>query len=282
VASWILRKGALRRLRSGMRMTVQTLAAQSKVGERTLLRWESKHPPTSLQDGCVRNVASKLKVWDETESRFRSGRPEDFADWSDDLESRTSKPRRVPAEPLMDDDSGGPREGTLARRADIERELGRHAEVITLPSGTYPLVVLEMFKECSARYAELASEMFALSGELKDYRAIPQQAATLLKAERGRGAASFYILRNIRGTTRDGKTKSTAFYATVFAPKGAHGKQLIRCQKEKLPVTVLARIVVAEPDGDWKGFTIFEKEQRHWSWAFVVDEVVPALPSNSA
>ncbi|MGZ6235499.1 MAG: hypothetical protein ACXWNH_19420 [Vulcanimicrobiaceae bacterium] len=190
--------------------------------------------------------------------------------------------RCVPAAPLMEDDSAGPREGTLVRRADIERELGRHAEVLTLPSGTYPLVGLEMFKECSARYAELASEMFALSGELKDYKAIPQLAANLLKAERGRGAASFYILRNIRGTTRDGKSKSTAFYATVFAPKGVHGKQLIRCQKEKLPVTVLARIVVAEPDGEWKGFTIIEKKQRHWSWAFIVDDVVASTPSTNS
>jgi hypothetical protein len=140
-----------------------------------------------------------------------------------------------------------------------------------------------MFKECGARYAELASEAFALSGQLKDYKAIPLQAASLLKAERGRGAASFYILRNIGGTTRDGKAKSTAFYATVFAPKGAHGKQLIRCQKEKIAVTVLARIVVAEPNGDWKGFNIFEKEQRYWSWAFVVDDVIaPAPTPNSA
>jgi hypothetical protein len=71
-------------------------------------------------------------------------------------------------------------------------------------------------------------------------------------------------------------------FPTVFAPKGEHGKQLMRCHREAVEVMLRVHLVVAERNGlagdeRWEGFIFFETgKPKPRSWAFVVDALEEA------
>jgi hypothetical protein len=168
----------------------------------------------------------------------------------------------------------------LTANAEIERAIGRHRDTVTLPSGSYPLVGVDWMQEIEGRYAEFLDQTFAACGLITDQRPIPTKAAVRLDAEQGRGAGCFKIERTATGTDANGNRQSVSVFPTVFAPKGDHGKQLMTCHRERVPVTVLRHLKVDERNGlkgedRWEGYFSFEAgKPKPRSWAFVVDEVI--------
>jgi hypothetical protein len=170
----------------------------------------------------------------------------------------------------------------LTTNAERERNIGRHRDVVELPSGTYPLIGCDWLQELENQFADHAGKTFAVAGMVGDQKPIPAKAAAVLDADVGRGAAYFKIVRTASGIGPDEQQDSVPLFPTVFATRGEHGKTLSRCLKEKLPVTVLVHIVTTqrkvESSADrWEGFFFFEVGRPSPKlWALVVDEVIVA------
>ena len=193
------------------------------------------------------------------------------------------RPRGAPQAPVSveSEPSGLELQRPLTSNAEVERAIGRHADVVTLPTGTYPLVGCDWLHELETQYAEYVGKTFAVVGLVRDTRPIPQRAVTVLNAESGRGATYVKIGRIASGRDSHGGSHHIDVWPTVFAPKGEHGKALLAAHREKLLVTVLVRIVIAERkvgatrDDTWEGFFWYEKgKPSPKPWAFVSDEVI--------
>jgi hypothetical protein len=160
-----------------------------------------------------------------------------------------------------------PRAGTLSRRAQRERELGRDGAIVETRAGRLELLGPTLLKRCHAACAAVDGQRFAIGGVVQDYEALPARAAAMLGVPVGHGAR-FLLARNV--------ARGVPFYATVFTRRLAHTQALVAAGESRARALVVARVVVAEATGahaDWKGFFIFEKRPKPHPFAFVVDEI---------
>ena len=247
--TWVPIPQAVRKLREAAKLEQRELAKKSGITERAIRLLESKRAPKTMYAATVKALAGSLKC-----------APEDLATWV---------PRRRGND--VDDEIQSvialPPASTLARRAQREQELGRDYETLTTTSGQYALLGPTLLKRCHAACATVENELFAVSGLIKDYDSLPARAATVLGVKVGQGAR-YLLARNV--------ARGVPFYATVFTRDLAHTRQLIDLAEDKSRATVLARVVVKEPNDDWKGFFIFEKRPKPHPFAFVVDDVISA------
>jgi hypothetical protein len=158
-----------------------------------------------------------------------------------------------------------PQPSTLARRAHRERELGKDGELVRVGGEPFALLGPTLLKRCHAACATVAGERFAVAGVVQDYEPLPARAAVVLDVKTGQGSR-FLVARNI--------ARGVPFYATVFTRALEHTERLLAAGEAKARVTVIARVVVKEGDGDWKGFFIFEKRPKPHPFAFVVEAIV--------
>jgi hypothetical protein len=63
-------------------------------------------------------------------------------------------------------------------------------------------------------------------------------------------------------------------YVSVFTHASEHTRALIEAEREGRVVAVAARVVVARPAGEWKGFFIFEKRPKPHPWALLAEELI--------
>lgn len=292
MGAWIPIPGALRRWREFRRMTQRQLSAatgRAGVKERTIRKMESNDPQETAEDDTIRGLAKALC---DREKQIVC-HPEFLARW---LNSNgtfdvfdVSDPTLAPAPPPAVAANTGsvvvsgdiePKRRKLTANAEVERAIGRHRDLVTLPSGTFPLIGVDWMQEIEGRYAEFVGQTFATCGLITDQRPIPAKAAMRLGAEQGRGAGCFKIERTASGVDKDGSPCSVPVFPTVFAPKGEHGKQLMNAHRERTPVTVLVHLRVSERNGlkgedRWEGYISFEAgKPKPRSWAFVVDDVI--------
>ena len=235
-------------MREAARLEQRELAKKSGLTERTIRLLESRRAPRTMYAASVKALAGVLQC-----------APEELATW-------VTRPRRgaddeddVDTTPLL------PAPGTLARRAHRERELGRDGGFVDTPSGRVELVGPTLLKRCHAACATVAGQRFAVAGVVQDYEALPARAAAVLGVKVGHGSR-FLLARNV--------ARGVPFYATVFTRGLDDTQRLLAAGEARARATVVVRVVVVEPDGDWKGFFIFEKRPKPHPFAFVVDEVV--------
>lgn len=249
--TWVPIRGAIRRQREAAKLEQRELAKKSGLTERTIRLYESRRAPKTMYASSLKALAVVLGC-----------APEDLAAW-------VTRPRRGSDDD--DDDAIAtaialPPSSTLARRANRERALGRDGAVVETPAGKLELLGPTLLKRCHAACATVAGERFAVSGVVKDYEALPARAAVVLQARVGHGSR-FLFARNV--------ARGVPFYATVFTRDAATSAALIAAGEAHARATVVVRVVVAEPAGDWKGFFIFEKRPRPHPFAFVVEALVP-------
>lgn len=303
---WIPKPGALRRWRDFRRLTVPELCKRTRnkqgrhgVTERTVRLLESKKPQGSMQDSTVSALVKALS--DATAGIVCH--PEFLATWQNSdgtMESTAANliDPTLPAAPaptkpsvaaktielkpvVVREPSGLEIQRPLTSNAEIERAIGRHADTVTLRSGTFPVVGCDWLHELETQYADHLDRTFAITGDVRDTRPIPARAVAVLGAESGRGAAYVKIGRIATGRDSQGQNHKVDVWPTVFAPRGEHGKALLRAHKENRRVTVLVHIVIAERkvgatrDETWEGFFWYEKgKPSPKPWAFVADEVI--------
>jgi transcriptional regulator with XRE-family HTH domain len=258
---WLPRPDELRRLRERLAWSAELLALKAGVSDRAIRAIESARPPKTVRASTVAALAKAL-----------GSAPEALATWVSHATTAsaatTTMATATPPLPRAPDDgetaSAGLPSSTLAQRARLERQLGRHARRVTTPSGEYPLLGPDRLNRLYTHFKDYEGERFAVVGRIEDHRGMPAPAATVLATEVGRGAR-FLVTRALAA--------AVPFYATVFTIEGKHTRRLMRHYDDETTATVIARVVVAEPRDAWKGFFIFEKRPRPWPWALVVDEV---------
>jgi transcriptional regulator with XRE-family HTH domain len=241
--TWVPIRGSIRKLREAARLEQRELARRSGLTERTIRLLESRRAPKTMFAASVKALAGVLRC-----------APEDLAKW-------VTRPRRGDDDDELDGVLALPPTGTLARRAERERQLGRDGELVTVDGRALPLVGPTLLKRCHAACAAVAGERFALSGVVSEFDALPSRAAAALGVATGHGAR-FLLARNV--------ARGVPFYATVFTVALPHTEALIAAGEDKARVTVAARVVVKEAADDWKGFFIFEKRPKPHPFAFVV------------
>jgi transcriptional regulator with XRE-family HTH domain len=245
--TWVPLPNALRKLRELAKLEQRELAKKSGLTERTIRLLESKRAPKTMYAASVKALAGALKC-----------APEDLATW-------VARRRGHDADDEVQSVIALPPASTLQRRAAREQELGRDGEALTTTRGAWPLVGPTLLKRCHAACATVEGQRFAVTGTIKDYDQMPARAAAVLDAKVGQGSR-FLVARNV--------ARGVPFYATVFSRELDHTRALIDLAEAKARVSVVVRVVVHPPAGDWKGFFIFEKRPRPHPFAFVVVEVV--------
>jgi transcriptional regulator with XRE-family HTH domain len=253
---WVPKADELRRLRERLAWSAELLAAKTGVSDRAIRAIESAHPPKTVRASTVAALAKAL-----------GSTPEVLATWVSTLSAAAALPPAPPAPPVPPPSaaSAGLPSSTLAQRARLERQLGGHARRVSTPTGDYPLLGPDRLNRLYTHFLDYEDERFAVVGRIEDHRGMPEPAATVLAATMGRGAR-FLMTRAV--------TAAVPFYATVFTVDGKHTRRLMRHYDDETTATVIVRVVVAEPKGEWKGFFIFEKTPRPWPWALRVEEVV--------
>ena len=241
--TWVPISGAIKKLREAARLEQRELAKKAGLSERTIRLLESKRAPRTMYATSVKALAGVFKCAPEElatwVARRRGGDPDD------ELESLIALPQS----------------GTLSRRAKREQELGRGGEQL----GGVELCGPTLLKRISAACAAAEGQRLAVAGLVKEYEALPARAAAVLGVEVGRGAR-FLLFRNV--------ARGVPFYATVFTRNLEHTRALIERGEQHARAAVIARVVVRAPDGDWKGFFIFEKRPKPHPFAFVVEELL--------
>jgi DNA-binding Xre family transcriptional regulator len=241
--TWIPIPGGLRKQRVARKLEKADLAKVSGVRERTLRLLESKKAPKTMQRATVMSLAKALGCV-----------PEDLAKWVPYGADKA-------ADPDLDDPRALPPKGTLNRRADQERALGRAAPTVTTASGEHELLGPDLLSRLFAACAVFKDRRVAVEGLIRQFKDVPAPAAAMLGIPVGVGSR-FELARNV--------AKNVPFYATVYTTTVEHTAALMHREGR---VTVIARVVVAPPDGEWKGFFIFEKRPRPHAWALIVDEI---------
>jgi transcriptional regulator with XRE-family HTH domain len=251
--TWVPIPHAVRKLREAAKLEQRELAKKSGITERAIRLLESQRAPKTMYAATVKALAGALKC-----------APEDLATW-------VARRRGHDVDEEIQSVIALPPAGTLARRAQLEQELGRDNETLTTTSGRYALLGPTLLKRCQTACATVENQVFAVSGLLKEYDTLPARAAAVLDVRVGHGAR-FLLARNV--------ARGVPFYTTVFTRDLEQTRQLLDLAEEKSRATVLARVFVKEPVDDWKGFFIFEKRPKPHPFAFVVEHVISQEKSN--
>jgi transcriptional regulator with XRE-family HTH domain len=273
---WVPKADELRRLRERLAWSAELLAHKAGVSDRAIRAIESERPPRTMRASTVAALAKALgsppealATWVGRASHVGAAASPSATTAAPAAASATATAAVAAAAGGAAADgaaaSAGLPTSTLAQHARLERQLGGHARRVSTPSGDHPLLGPDRLNRLYTHFLDYEGDRFAVVGRIEDHRGMPPPAAVVLGASVGRGAR-FLMTRAV--------TAAVPFYATVFAVDGKHTRRLMRHYDDETTATVIARVVVAEPRGDWKGFFIFEKRPRPWPWALVVDEVV--------
>jgi transcriptional regulator with XRE-family HTH domain len=238
-----LRLRALRELRG---WTLDELAARSGVSDRQIRAIESSRPPASIQLRTLRDLSGALKC-----------EREEIATW---VTPAPTAPKEVAAVAHK-----LPPSSTLAQRAAQERKAKIRARTVAAGDGSpIEIVGFDRLYELDAAFGEHEGRRWAVEGKVTEHRALPPYVEPILDVKTGLGA-QFLVVR---------KVAKEPLYLSVFTRSVEHTRQLIGAERNGEKICAVARVVVARPKGEWKGFFIFEKRPKPHPWALVVDELL--------
>jgi transcriptional regulator with XRE-family HTH domain len=236
----------LRGLRELRGWTLDDLASRSGVSDRQIRAIESSRPPATIQLRTLRDLCGALKC-----------EREDIAKWIE-AEPRAPKEVAAVADKL-------PPASTLARRAALERKARIRARTVQSADGSsVEIVGFDRLYELQAAFGEHEGRRWAVEGKIAEHRGLPPYVEPILDVQTGIGA-QFLVVR---------KVAREPLYVSVFTRSVEHTRRLIEAERQSQSICALARVVVARPKGEWKGFFIFEKRPKPHPWALVVDELV--------
>jgi hypothetical protein len=237
---WVLIPGALRRLRNKLHLDWEAAAKATRLRVHTMRLHESKDAPRCL----------RLVTVEAYERGYECNRVE-FVKW-EDYGAANDK-----------EGSSTPPAGTLQLRAEQERSQGGTG-TITIRNETFELLGAVKLQRINTAFGLYKNERFGWTGRVTQQDYLPEIVARQLKIPLGDGAL-FRLERKIG--------KNAPIYITVFTTNIEHTRYLMDCADEKKPATVLVRVFVKLPEGDWKGFFVFEKPKRPRPFCFLVERV---------
>jgi transcriptional regulator with XRE-family HTH domain len=239
----------LRALREKRGWTLDELAAKSGVSDRQIRAIESPHPPATMQLRTIRDLSGALKCEREQVATWvESGAPAPAASREDD-----------------DDAAKLPPASTLARRAAAERKAKIRPRRLRAGDGAEVEVLgFDRLYELDAAFGEYAGARLGVEGAVTEHRPIPRYVEPILDVKAGIGA-QFLLVR---------KVAREPLYVSLYTRAAAHTRRLIEAERAGTPVAAVARVVVARPKGEWKGFFIFEKKPKPHSWALLIEELL--------
>lgn len=259
---WVSKPGAVRFWRERACLTVPELAKRAGVSERTVYALEADKPHAS-QLATFKLIVEALK---------KAGCSMDaIAVHVDDDKSASAA-----VMPHTVDDASAPELGTLSRRAQRERRLGMHQQVVRSGSETFELLGLDRFKKCLSRPAAYNGRRFVVHGTVDEYMGIPPAARRVLDCVDG---GKFRVVRHVE--------PDLLHYTTIFAVTSEHANRLDRALDGE-PVDVIVRLVHSPASREWPGFYWFEKSPKPREFAFVVErfldraELLKELPSKGS
>jgi transcriptional regulator with XRE-family HTH domain len=238
-------KGVIKRLRLERRWTREELAKKAGVKPRTVRLWESERIPRTGQNDTVRGFAAAFDVPNETIA--------DWLDYDPDVDDLDEGP------------GGAPGRSTLAARAarDDVREW------ITSPRGELLELMRPRLLHRIKTAPGLCSEMrYAIAGKVRDHRDMPPIVGATLETNSNL-CGQFLLVRRVHN--------GDVCYASLFTNTAEQTRRLLDAADAKEPVTVSARIVVKEPNKDFKGFFFFQKrgeKPKTYKWCLVADQIL--------
>jgi transcriptional regulator with XRE-family HTH domain len=255
--SWVWKPGALRKARDARGVSVKRLAIEAGLSEKQIRRIEA----AEVREGNDETIYGLQRV-------LNLKSPEELA-WRSEEDAARAQAQAQAREQVRR--SSRVRTAERTRLAQREVKLGLDQQMVRLGAKRYPVVGFNRLIECDIRYAEL-QETFLVQGTVRDYRVMTPDAAAMLGAEPGRGAAYFRIQRDVDGLGDDGGP--VPLDVTVFAPQGTHGRALHACMTNGAHVDVLAEIIVRGPGDEHRGFPRIDDSGELSPWAFVATSVV--------
>jgi hypothetical protein len=246
---WVLIPGALRRLRRAKRLDREATAKLLGLHPWTIHR----HETHALAPHALRAYLVKIYM------RGYQCDAESFAVWKDHGDAGADRPQLVR-------DPAAPKIQMLTERAKHELALGiRGKKTVRFGGEEIPVVGNAIINECMTAFALYQDKRFAVEGLISDTRYLPEAAAHKLDAPLGAGG-TFRIDREI--------VRGLPVYVSVFTRTAEHTRHLIDCNNSEKTTTVIVRICIKPPEGDWKGFFIFEKKPKPRPWIFLVEDIV--------
>jgi hypothetical protein len=258
---WVLIPGALRRIRASKKLSRKAAAEKCRLDERTLHRHETEGlAPRVLHESTVDCYCKGYEVDKEA-----------FVWWSDHDQEATARKER--SDKIKD--PAAPKIATLTQRAKHEL-LVKAQKSIVVDGESLDVVGNAIIREIMNTFAPYEGRRFVVEGTIEDTDYIPEPTAVVLGGRYGNGAR-YRIGREV--------IKALPVYVTVFAPEAAHAVYLNECHRADRRVSVVVRVVVnttGHPDKpDWKGFFIFEKKPVPRPWCFVVEAILPPVPTRT-
>jgi transcriptional regulator with XRE-family HTH domain len=259
--AWVSKPGAVRYWRERACLTVPELAKRTGLSARTIYNIEREEHASHLE--TFNRVVDALRKVGCTMAAIAT----QVEDESTDVAATAQQTPRVV------DDGAAPELGTLSRRAQRERRLELHHQVLRAGNEVFPLLGLDRFKRCLSRPHAHDGKRFAIHGVVDEYMGIPPAARKMLDCVDG---GRFRVLRHV--------APELLFYATVFAVTAEDANRL-EAALDGEPISLVVRLLHAPPNGEWHGFLWFEKTPKPREFALVVEgfldhaEVLKELPT---
>lgn len=265
-------KGArLRALREQMEFSIERLAAEAGVGEKTIRNLESGRTRIA-RAATLKAIAAVLDV--------------DLAElgvFADAAEKSAPKPKRgkPPAGKL-------PPPSRLEALVEIQRGLKRHPPRVATASGLTDQLTPKRLQDVVTAYLLHEGSRFWIAGEVSRQHGISREEGAVLETKSGLGAR-FLLTNEI--------APKEPLYVTVYARTAEQTRLLQQRIDTGVPVAVIARVFVVHAEADrllvtnlaggdpqpvqgieptrWSGFFLYGSQSLH-PWTLVIEEVLAA------
>jgi transcriptional regulator with XRE-family HTH domain len=253
---WIPKQGVAEKLRLQREMSISDLARATGLNVKTVRDFLAGR--TVATDETTRRIARALSCEPEGIATEQGSEPV--------LSTLTPPPSYSPVELMINT-------APDTKQAQRETQLGLHQPWIEIGGRRYPVIGFNRQKKIEFAHDCLLDDEWAVCGAVRTFEHIPDDAAAILQAEKGSGAAYFKIRRAIEGLGAQGGPE--LLDSTVFVPSAKQSNELQDCSMRGIPVVVILRLVVAKPAGGWRGFPSFDASKGMTPWALVSKAVLP-------
>jgi transcriptional regulator with XRE-family HTH domain len=257
---WVPIKDALRTHREGKGYTIAALARRAGMSERQIGKIESDHPPGAIFGSNLSALAKVLDCKKEDLATLVAKRPKVTAT---DIDAPKKRGGRRSVHPR-----------TVAEIADAERAYRLSGEQMSpthceTPHGRFELLGAERIVECRTQYGAFDGQRFLVTGLIEQHKPLPTETAKILSTAAGIGGR-FEISRLV--------FYDVPLAVTVLTATAELTRKMLDYARDRSPVGMIVRVLVARPKGRWKGFVGLEKDSKLEPFAFVVDHVLDAPP----
>lgn len=234
----------IRALRGQLRMSVDRLAFETGLGEKTIRLIESGETKTS-RTGTLEALARVLGV--------------DIKDIAREVDSSRSAKRGGKQKPRP----WTPPASQLESLVDVEAASKRAVARLDTAEGPVEALTPKRYQDIMTAYRLHAGEKAWVTARVLRQRGIPQPEASLLGTRSGIGAR-FLVASEL--------VARAPLTVTVFSTTAQSTRALQGSVGTETPVTLVLRVFVPEEESE-PGFTFFGSQAQH-PWALMVHQIV--------